>query len=65
LMVSNGAGAIDSPDNQVELLGKSGQLIAAFSGSKTEVADRLLEEIDRRLIRSSDRCRSGLTPQEE
>lgn len=50
LMVSNGPTAIDSDDNEVELLDPAGEVIANISGSKVDVADRLLTEIDRRLI---------------
>jgi len=51
LMVSNGPGAIDAADNQVELLDSLGNVLASIDGSKRIVAARLLEEIDRRLIR--------------
>lgn len=53
LMVSNGPEAINSADNEVELLGKDGQVLALIRGSKEHVASRLLEEIDGRLIRLS------------
>jgi phosphopantothenoylcysteine decarboxylase/phosphopantothenate--cysteine ligase len=54
LMVSNGPAAIDSLSNEVELLDPAGDVLAAISGSKTEVARQLLSEIDRRLIRRSE-----------
>lgn len=53
LMVSNGPSAIDSADNEVELLNPAGQVVAAASGNKEEVAKVLLREIDQRLIRRS------------
>lgn len=53
LMVSNGPGAIDSMDNDVELLDRAGDVLAAISGSKAEVANQLLMEIDQRLIRGA------------
>ena len=51
LMVSNGPAAIDSENNQVELLDASGEVLASIEGTKTEVARKLLREIDQRLIR--------------
>jgi phosphopantothenoylcysteine decarboxylase/phosphopantothenate--cysteine ligase len=53
LMVSNGPGAIDADENEVELLDRSGSVLAAIQGSKTHVARRLLQEIDDRLIQTS------------
>ena len=50
LMVSNGPQAIDSDDNEVELLDRDGNVIAAVSGDKQHVADRLLIEITSRLL---------------
>ena len=50
LMVSNGPSAIDASDNQVELLDSQGNVLAAIEGSKRHVADRVIAEIDRRLI---------------
>ena len=50
LMVSNGPQAIDSDTNEVELLNRDGEVIAAVSGDKQHVADRLLAEITSRLI---------------
>lgn len=51
LMVSNGPQAIDSGDNDVELLSPDGSVLADIRGSKSEVATALLAEIDRRLIK--------------
>jgi len=53
LMVSNGPGAIDASDNQVDLLEPSGRVLASIAGEKTDVADRLLAEIDTRLVQTS------------
>jgi phosphopantothenoylcysteine decarboxylase/phosphopantothenate--cysteine ligase len=50
LMVSNGPGAIDADQNDVELLDAEGNVIASIQGTKAMVADRLLAEIDERLI---------------
>jgi phosphopantothenoylcysteine decarboxylase/phosphopantothenate--cysteine ligase len=50
MMVLNGPTAMDSVDNQVEMLDKSGAVVAAFAGSKEAVARGILEEIERRLI---------------
>lgn len=55
LMVSNGPGAIDSNENHVELLDRSGQVIASIEGSKQHVAKRLLQEIEKQLIKVSAR----------
>jgi phosphopantothenoylcysteine decarboxylase/phosphopantothenate--cysteine ligase len=50
MMVLNGPTAMDSVENQVEMLDKSGAVVAAFAGSKEAVARGILEEIERRLI---------------
>ncbi len=52
LMVSNGPNAIDSADNEVELLDPDGNVIEAIAGDKEYVAQRLLELIQQRLILS-------------
>lgn len=57
LIVSNGPTAIDSNENDVELLDRSGDVVARAKGSKTEVAEVLLAEIDRRLIRKTAAAR--------
>lgn len=54
LMVSNGPGAIDASDNQVDLLDPGGRVLATIEGDKTHVADRLLAEIDARLVQTAD-----------
>ncbi len=65
LMVSNGPAAIDSLDNDVELLDHDGGVIAKISGSKSKVASELLQEIDRRLIRSAMNRKSRVGRQDE
>jgi phosphopantothenoylcysteine decarboxylase/phosphopantothenate--cysteine ligase len=52
LIVLNGTAAIDAADNQVELLDKSGAVVAAFAGSKQSVARGILAVIHERLVRS-------------
>ena len=47
IMVSNGPSAIDSADNEVEILASDGQTIAHVSGSKPAVAASIVESIDR------------------
>jgi phosphopantothenoylcysteine decarboxylase/phosphopantothenate--cysteine ligase len=51
LMVSNGPSAIDADRNDVELLDPEGRVLASIHGSKQQVAERLLQKIDQRLIR--------------
>src|SRR3954469_16043170 len=50
LMISNGAEAISSPDNQVEVITPDGEVIASIAGSKDDVATQILSIIDERLI---------------
>jgi phosphopantothenoylcysteine decarboxylase / phosphopantothenate---cysteine ligase len=50
LMISNGAEAISSPDNQVEVITPAGDIIASIAGSKEGVASRILAIINDRLI---------------
>ncbi len=52
LMVSNGPQAISAPDNQVEVITPSGEVIAALAGSKESVARGILAIIEERLVRS-------------
>jgi phosphopantothenoylcysteine decarboxylase/phosphopantothenate--cysteine ligase len=63
LMVGNGPSAIDANDNHVELLDRSGQVLAEIDGNKQFVAKRLLEEIDERLI-GTTRQESGVRSQQ-
>lgn len=51
LMVSNGPSAIDADHNDVELLDSLGHVLASIQGTKQQVAQRLVAEIDQRLIR--------------
>jgi phosphopantothenoylcysteine decarboxylase/phosphopantothenate--cysteine ligase len=51
LMVLNGPAAMNSLDNEVELLDKAGAVVARFQGSKRDVAQGILREIDARLVR--------------
>jgi phosphopantothenoylcysteine decarboxylase/phosphopantothenate--cysteine ligase len=53
LVVLNGPSAMDAADNQVEILDKTGSIVAALAGSKSSVADRILQVIDERLIRAT------------
>ncbi len=50
MIVSNGPEAIDAADNQVELLAADGSLVEAITGSKEDVARRIVDQIARRLI---------------
>lgn len=50
MMVSNGPTAIDSLDNEVEILDRSGTVLASVVGTKEHVASRILELIQRQLI---------------
>jgi phosphopantothenoylcysteine decarboxylase/phosphopantothenate--cysteine ligase len=50
LMVLNGPTAMDADDNQVEVLDHTGAVVAAFAGSKGEVAAGILSVIQQRLI---------------
>lgn len=53
MIVSNGPIAIDSDENDVELLDCSGAAVAHAKGSKQQVATVLMAEIDDRLIRKT------------
>jgi phosphopantothenoylcysteine decarboxylase/phosphopantothenate--cysteine ligase len=50
LMVSNSSEAISSPDNRVEVLTPTGDVIAAIAGTKEDVARQILAIINTRLI---------------
>jgi len=50
LMVSNGPAAIDSLDNDIELIERSGTVLAHITGSKEIVAKGILKHIQDRLI---------------
>ena len=50
LVVLNGVTAIDSKDNSIEIIDRSGKTVAEKEGPKSEVADLILRTIDRLLI---------------
>jgi phosphopantothenoylcysteine decarboxylase/phosphopantothenate--cysteine ligase len=50
LMVINGPQAMHSLQNEVELLGRDGQVLDRFEGSKQEVGRRIFQVIQQRLI---------------
>ena len=50
LMVLNGPEAINSPDNQVQIIDPAGAVLRSLGGSKQDVAQGILEEIQTRLI---------------
>jgi phosphopantothenoylcysteine decarboxylase / phosphopantothenate---cysteine ligase len=50
LIVVNGPGAIDAADTEVEILAAEGEVLAAFSGSKQQVARDIFQVIQTRLI---------------
>ena len=52
LMVSNGPSAIDSLDNDIEIIEPSGEILERIIGSKEIVAKGILKQIQERLIRS-------------
>lgn len=52
LIVLNGPAAMDALDNEVEVLDKSGSVVAAIAGTKEAVADGILATIQTRLIGS-------------
>lgn len=53
MIVSNGPTAIDSDENDVELLDARGVAVVQVKGTKQQVADVLLAQIDDRLIRKT------------
>ncbi len=50
LIISNGPEAISAPDNQVDVITPSGDVIATIKGTKEVVAAHILAIIDERLI---------------
>lgn len=50
LMVLNGPGAMNSPDNEVEIIDRQGRVIESLSGRKEEVARGIFAVIEERLI---------------
>lgn len=55
LVVLNGATAINSANNDVEIIAPGGDVLAAVSGTKMNVAERIVSVIQNRLIQ----CQSG------
>lgn len=51
LMISNGAEAISSTDNSVEVITPTGEVLASIAGSKEDVATKILSIIHQRLIK--------------
>jgi phosphopantothenoylcysteine decarboxylase / phosphopantothenate---cysteine ligase len=51
LMVSNGTDAMNSLDNRVDLIDGDGAILATIEGSKQEVANELIDQIEQRLVR--------------
>ncbi len=51
LIVLNGPSAMDAADNQVEILDRTGALVASIAGPKDSVAAGILKTIQERLIR--------------
>ena len=49
LIVINGAAAIGSPDNSVEILDRTGALVAALAGPKVEIARSIFQVIETHL----------------
>ena len=50
LIVTNDASAIDSETNQIEILDRHGRVVMACQGTKTQVAERIVQTIDTHLI---------------
>jgi phosphopantothenoylcysteine decarboxylase / phosphopantothenate---cysteine ligase len=55
LMVLNGPEAMDALHNRVEVLARSGDVVAAIAGSKQTVADGILRVIQERLVNSQQK----------
>lgn len=54
LVVLNGASAIQSDSNSVEIISDQGKILASESGSKQEVARKVLEVVHNQLIEKND-----------
>ena len=52
LIVVNGPQAIHAADTRVEILGRDGQVLGSFSGSKSDVARDIMAVVGGHLIRS-------------
>lgn len=53
LMVLNGPAAMDALDNDVQVFDRTGEVIAALSGSKQAVARGILQVIQQRLLKAA------------
>ena len=51
LMISNGPQAINSPDNDVEIITPGGEVLKSFTGTKEVVAAGIMAIIERMLVR--------------
>ena len=49
-MILNGPEAMNSEENQVEVLAKDGTVVATLEGSKPEVATEIMRIVDQRLV---------------
>jgi phosphopantothenoylcysteine decarboxylase/phosphopantothenate--cysteine ligase len=54
LIVLNGPEAMNSLENRVEILDKSGTVLASLAGSKQTVAEGILEMIERKVVTKHD-----------
>lgn len=52
MMVSNDASAINATDNNVEIIGRGGQVLQSITGSKIDVARAILHAAHRELIQA-------------
>ena len=52
LMVLNGPQAMHAADTQIEILNRQGESLGCFSGSKSEVARKIVAVVDAQLIHS-------------
>ncbi len=50
LVILNGVSAIDSAQNEVEIIDTTGEVVTRFAGTKQRVADHILKQIQQRLI---------------
>lgn len=53
LIISNGPEAMNADLNDVEILDRRGETVRKVKGTKQEVADEILDVIDRQLVRAS------------
>jgi phosphopantothenoylcysteine decarboxylase/phosphopantothenate--cysteine ligase len=53
LMVVNGPDAMNSLDNRIEMLSRTGEVLSQFAGPKTAVAQHIMETIERLLVRKN------------